>query len=41
MTLPSTGIITAAMVNTELNRASNAPISLNDPVVLAVANPPS
>lgn len=37
MALPATGTITAAMVNVELGRASNAPFSLNDPAVRALA----
>lgn len=41
MTLPSTGIITAAMVNVELNRAATATFNLNDPAVRALAGKPS
>lgn len=37
MTLPSSGLITAAMINTELNRAASAPFSLNDAAVRALA----
>ena len=41
MTLPSTGVITAAMINRELGRADNTPFSLNDPAVRALAGKPS
>jgi len=41
MALPSSGIITAAMINAELGRASNAAINLNDPAVRALAGKPS
>lgn len=41
MTLPSTGIITAAMINEELGRAANAPLNLNDSAVRALAGKPS
>lgn len=37
MALPSSGIITAAMINQELGRAANAPFSLNDAAVRALA----
>jgi len=37
MTLPSTGAITASMINVELGRAANAAFSLNDPAVRALA----
>lgn len=37
MALPSTGIITAEMINQELGRAANAPFSLNDAAVRALA----
>lgn len=41
MALPSSGIITAAMINTELGRAANAPFNLNDAAVRALAAKPS
>jgi len=41
MALPSSGIITAAMINAELGRASNAALSLNDAAVRALAGKPS
>ncbi|SBW15291.1 hypothetical protein BR10RB9215_C12142 [Brucella sp. 10RB9215] len=41
MTLPSTGVITASMINRELGRADNAPFSLNDPAVRVLAGKPS
>jgi len=41
MTLPASGIITATMINVELGRAANAPFSLNDPEVRALAGKPS
>lgn len=41
MTLPSSGIITAAMINIELGRAQNAPFNLNDAAVRALAEKPS
>lgn len=41
MTLPLSGMMTAAMINAELGRASNAPFSLNDPAVRALAEKPS
>lgn len=37
MTLPLSGMMTAAMINAELGRASNAHFSLNDPAVRALA----
>lgn len=41
MALPTTGVITAAMINAELGRAANAPFSLNDAAVRALAAKPS
>lgn len=41
MALPSSGIITAAMINKELGRAENAAFSLNDAAVRALAAKPS
>lgn len=41
MALPASGLITAAMINQELGRASNAALSLNDPAVRALAGKPS
>lgn len=41
MTLPSSGTITAAMINEELGRSSNASFNLNDPDVRALAGKPS
>ena len=41
MALPSSGTITAAMINVELGRASNAPFNLNDSAVRALAGKPS
>jgi len=37
MTLPTSGPVTAAMINGELGRAANAPFSLDDPDVRALA----
>lgn len=37
MALPSTGVITAEMINAELGRSANAPFSLNDTAVRALA----
>lgn len=37
MALPTSGIMTAAMINQELKRASNAPFSLDDPAVRKLA----
>lgn len=41
MALPSSGVITAAMINKELGRAENATFSLNDAAVRALAAKPS
>ena len=41
MTLPLSGMMTAAMINAELGRPSNASFSLNDPVIRALAEKPS
>lgn len=41
MTLPLSGMMTAAMINAELGRAHNAPFSLNDPAIRALAEKPS
>ncbi|TSP14054.1 hypothetical protein [Cupriavidus campinensis] len=37
MALPSSGTITAAMINTELKRSANAPFSINDAAVRKLA----
>lgn len=41
MALPTSGVITAAMINKELGRAENATFSLNDAAVRALASKPS
>jgi hypothetical protein len=41
MALPTSGQITAAMINLELKRAATAPFSLNDTAVRALAKKPS
>lgn len=41
MTLPSTGILTAEMINAELGRSAKAAINLNDPAVRALAGKPT
>lgn len=41
MTLPSSGTMTAAMINVELGRASNAPFSINGAEERALAGKPS
>lgn len=41
MTLPSSGPISLAQVNTELGKSSTAPISLNDAAVRSLAGKPS
>jgi len=41
MALPTSGTITAAMINTELGRAANAAFNLNDSAVRALAGRPS
>lgn len=41
MALPSSGAITASMINVELGRAANAPFSLNDTQVRALADKPT
>jgi len=41
MTLPTSGAITASMINVELGRAANAAFSLNDTAVRALAGKPT
>lgn len=41
MVLPASGVMTASMINLEMQRASSAPFNLNDPEVRSLAGKPS
>lgn len=41
MALPSSGLITAAMISQELGRAPTAPFNINDPLIREIAGKPS